>query len=265
MKRRLRELVDEGRKLLICVVHLPPLPGSPTYNFDMDNIVNFALESAKNAEEGGADAVIIENFNDKPFLVKPPLETIIAMSIVVRDVVKEVSIPVGVNLLRNACTEATLIASLTNADFIRCNAYCEPVICPEGILMPEAGNVHRVMKSLGRKVEILADLRVKHGVSIYDVDVEDLVKDYAERCIPDFIIVTGSRTGKAPEPEFVNKILNISPIPVLVGSGITLENVKMYLNAHGYIVGTYVKDSRGLVDKNKVSKLRYEIDRLYKC
>ncbi len=258
----LRDIVEKGRKLLICVIHLPPLPGSPEYCSNFEYIIDFALRSSKNAEEGGADGVIIENFNDKPFLKVPPFETLVSISIIVREVAKTLSIPVGVNILRNACTEAAIIASLTGAKFIRCNAYCEPIICPEGIIEPEAGRVLRALRSLNTRVEVLADLRVKHAVSLYSQNIEDLVEEYYDRCRADFIIITGSRTGKPPSVEFLDNIVKISKIPILVGSGININNVKHYRSAHGYIVGTYVKDSRGMIDIEKVKALRREIDLL---
>ena len=75
----------------IAVIHLLPLPGSPRWGEDLDKVVVAALDDARACEDGGADAVIIENFGDVPFSkgAVPP-ETIAAMAVVgatVRDAV----------------------------------------------------------------------------------------------------------------------------------------------------------------------------------
>ena len=259
--RMLRDIA-ERRRLLICVVHLPPLPGSARYGGDLEEIVDFAVKCARNAEDGGADAVIVENFNDNPFLKKPSLETLIAMSVIVREVVKNVSICVGVNVLRNACSEAVCIASICGASFIRCNAYCQPVTCPEGIVEPEAGHVWRTMRSLGRRIEVLADINVKHAYPLYSPDPEDLVHDCVDRCLADFLVITGTRKGHPPDPNAVCNICRISSVPVLVGSGVNPSNIVLYKCAKGIIVGTYIKDERGIIDPRRVERIRRELDSL---
>ncbi len=250
----------QRRKILICVVHLPPLPGSPRWGPDTDivDIIDFAVRSAREAEEGGADGVIIENFNDNPFAkrVRNPV-TIAAMTTVVREVVRDLSIPVGVNLLRNSCTEALAIAYASGASLVRCNVYCETAVCPEGIIEPVAHEVVKLRTYLRAQVEIFADILVKHASPLHRLDLADLVEDYCERCLADAIIVTGRRTGKAPDPELLRVITTYSKVPVLVGSGVTPTNIRQYSAAHGFIVGTYVKDPRtGIIDRSKVEELK---------
>ncbi|NPA99847.1 MAG: BtpA/SgcQ family protein [Crenarchaeota archaeon] len=257
----LREIAEKKR-LLICVIHLPPLPGSARYGGDFESVIDFAVKCAKNAEKGGADGVIVENFNDNPFLKKPDLITIIAMSVIVREIVKNVSIHVGVNILRNACREAVYVASLCGASFIRCNAYCQPITCPEGIVEPEAAHVWRAMKESGKRVEVLADINVKHASPLYYPHIEDLVRDCVERCLADFLIITGSRTGQPPDPGEVCNICKIADVPVLVGSGVNPSNIGLYKCARGIIVGTYVKDERGMIDTGRVERIRRELDML---
>jgi Predicted TIM-barrel enzyme len=48
-------------KVVICVLHLKPLPGSPLFE-NMNSVIESALKDAKAIEEGGADALIVENF-----------------------------------------------------------------------------------------------------------------------------------------------------------------------------------------------------------
>lgn len=259
----LRELVEKGRRLLLCVIHLPPLPGSPRWSGSVEELVDFAVRNARRVEEGGADGIILENFHDNPFPQDDvPDETLVAMSVIVREVSRSVSVPVGVNLLRSACREAAIVAALCGASFIRCNAYCETISCPEGIIQPQAREVQMVFKNLGKRVEVLADVFVKHASPLHSMSIRDVVENCVERCLADFIVVTGRKTGEAPEPELFQEVLKYSRAPVLVGSGTCPENVRLYRGCAGVIVGTYIKDERGEVDPRKVRNMRSALDQI---
>jgi len=47
-------------KLLIGVVHLKPLPGSPRFAGNLESIIDFAVADARAYERGGVDAIIAE-------------------------------------------------------------------------------------------------------------------------------------------------------------------------------------------------------------
>lgn len=255
----MRLTFHKARPLIIGVIHLPALPGSPNFklteNF-MSELIDFTIRNSKRLEEGGVDGIILENYHDYPFSKRVnDVKTISAIAIITHEVVKEVSIPVGINLLRNSCPEAAVIALTAGASFIRCNAFCEVIVCPEGIIEPCAREVYEVFRYFDRKVQVLADILVKHASPLHSMSIEDLIRDYEERCLADAIIVTGERTGKAPNPKVVAQILKVSRLPVLVGSGITPENVHLYKSVSGYIVGTYLKNNKGEIELEKVKKL----------
>ncbi|WP_069807731.1 BtpA/SgcQ family protein [Vulcanisaeta thermophila] len=252
----------DDRPTLIGVVHLPPLPGSPRYSgVDINTLVDFAVRNARALEEAGFDAVILENFNDYPFRPRVrEVETIAAMSIITREVVRDVTIPVGINLLRNSGPEAAAIAIVTGASFIRSNAFCETIVSPEGIIEPVAREVIEVMNRLSAKVMVLADVFVKHASPLHRMTLEDVARDCVERALADAIVVTGPRTGEAPDPLLVRRAVKAVNAKVLVGSGVNPSNVNDYKDAHGFIVGTYIKDEEGQVDiakaRNMVSAVR---------
>jgi len=58
-------------KVFIGVVHLSPLPGSPRWSGSMEGVLTRAQEDALALAEGGADAVVVENFGDAPFSTGP--------------------------------------------------------------------------------------------------------------------------------------------------------------------------------------------------
>ena len=58
------------KKPVIGVIHLMPLPGSPRYSGGFEDVFERAFNDAKSYVEGGVDAVIVENFGDKPFAIR---------------------------------------------------------------------------------------------------------------------------------------------------------------------------------------------------
>ena len=53
-------------RVLIGVVHLLPLPGSPRWKGDMDVVLSQARSDAEALARGGCHGVIVENFGDAP-------------------------------------------------------------------------------------------------------------------------------------------------------------------------------------------------------
>jgi len=256
----------EDRPTLIGVIHLPPLPGSIRYGgLDISTIIDFAVRNARVLDEAGFDGVILENFNDYPFKtrVRNP-ETIASMAVIAREVVKTVTIPVGINLLRNSGPEAAAVAIVVGASFIRSNAYCEAVVSAEGILEPVAREVMETMTRLNSKITVLADVFVKHGSPLHRMTIEDVAKDCVERDLADALVVTGPRTGEPPDPLLVRRVVKAVSAKVLVGSGITPNNVNDYKDAHGFIVGTYLKDEEGQIDSVKARQLVSAVKQLGK-
>src|SRR5438874_2639647 len=95
-------LLRAKRKLLIGVVHLKPLPGSPRWAGNLEALIDFAVADARAYERGGVDAIITENFGDAPFTkgaVAP--ETLTAMTAAGRAIRAAVKVPIGFNVLRN--------------------------------------------------------------------------------------------------------------------------------------------------------------------
>ena len=129
---------------LIGMVHMLPTPLTPKSSaiggneqkggWDLDTVLKKAVEDARILAENGADGIMVENYNDTPFYPdEVPAHTISAMSIVVREVIRETGLPVGVNILRNACAQALGVASVAGASFIRCNVLTGVMITNEGI------------------------------------------------------------------------------------------------------------------------------------
>jgi membrane complex biogenesis BtpA family protein len=232
-----RDLFDE--KPLIGMIHLPALPGSPNSSMNVDSLVEYALNEAKKLEEAGLDGAIVENIGDTPLLKSAlPPYSVAAMSVIVREVVRNSKMKIGVNMLRNACVEALSVAHVTGASFIRCNILIGAYATDQGIIEGCASELLRVKTYLGSKVLVFGDVHVKHSYPIFNVEIEYAAADLAERGGADAVIVSGPRSPIPPSVEKVKRVKGAVNKPVLVGSGISLSNVeKYYTVADGLILG----------------------------
>ena len=185
---------------LIGMIHLPALPGSPRAELDLDRLVAFALDEAAILEGAGLDGAIVENVGDAPFFREhvPPITTA-AMAVIVREVRRATSMKIGVNILRNACEEALAIASVTGADFIRCNVVIGAYVTDQGIIQGCAAELARLRVSLDRDIAVLGDVHVKHSAPLFDVPIEDAAADLAERGGADVVIVSGARSPRSAQ------------------------------------------------------------------
>ncbi len=226
-------------KPLIGMIHLPALPGAPRNTLTLDQIVGFALDEARILEAAGLDGCIVENVGDAPFFrdhVEPI--TTAAMAVVVREVRRATQMKIGVNILRNACEEALAIASVTGADFIRCNVVIGAYVTDQGIIQGCAAELARLRATLDRDVAVLGDVHVKHSAPLFDVPIEDAAADLAERGGADAVIVSGARSPDPPTYERVAAVRGAVDVPVMIGSGVGLDNVReFYERSDGVLIG----------------------------
>ncbi|HET7036690.1 MAG TPA: BtpA/SgcQ family protein [Thermomicrobiaceae bacterium] len=247
---------------IVGVVHLPALPGSPRAGLSLDAIIASALRDARAYAEGGASALIVENFHDVPFRkeqVEPPV--IAAMTLAVRAVRQAVALPLGVNVLRNDAGAALAIAAVTGAAFIRVNIHSGALVTDQGIIQTLADDTLRQRRALGaEQVAIWADVLVKHASPLGPIAIEDAADDLIQRELADAVIVTGRATGRPADPEELSRLRAAFPaFPLYVGSGVTAESIADYLPAaSGFIVGTWVKEGGHIerpVDPARVARL----------
>ena len=243
------ETIFTNKKPIIGMVHLGPLPGSALYDrhkLGMDKILEKAVEEAKILEAAGVDGVQVENIWDIPFQKADQVssECIAALAVAVAAVSKSVSIPVGVNCHFNAAEAALSCAIAGNAKWIRVFEWCNAFVSQVGFVDSIGAKVARKRTFLdARDIVTMCDANVKHGSHfiISDRSISEQAHDIEQQG-GDVVIVTGFETGMAPTAEKVREIKNAVSIPVILGSGVTLENAKVLLGeADGAIVGSWFK------------------------
>ncbi len=227
-------------KPLIGMLHLPPLAGSVGYRrTGTKPIVDAALRDLYALESGGVDAIFVENLSDAPYAKTAPVETVAMMATVVHTLMERAHLPIGVNVLRNDGLAALAIAAATGASFVRVNVFCGVAFTDQGMVEGQARDLHWLKRDLGTDTLLLADIHVKHAAHL--TSLEEAALD-AERNHPDALIVSGIGTGRRTSPDDLQAVKAVTSLPVLIGSGVRIDNVATYREADGFIVGTVLKE-----------------------
>ncbi len=234
-------------KVVIGVVHCPALPGSPGHGGGpIEDIYDRALGDAEAYVVGGVHGLIIENHGDIPFLKPADIgpETAAHMAVITDRVRRACGVPLGLNVLANGAIPALAIARAGGAGFVRVNQWANAYVANEGIIEGEAAKALRYRSAIrAGEVKIFADTHVKHGAHaiVADRSITELTRDVAF-FHADAVIATGQRTGDTATMEEIDTVRSATDLPVLVGSGVTKDNVAAILaRIDGVIVASSLK------------------------
>jgi membrane complex biogenesis BtpA family protein len=245
-------------KPLIGMLHLRPLAGSVGYaRRGTQPILDVALRDLYALESGGVDAVFVENLGDAPFAKTAPVETVAMMASIISRLNERAHVPVGVNVLRNDGMAALAIAASSGASFIRVNVFCGTAFTDQGIVEGQARSLHRLQHELGTDTLIFADVHVKHAAHL--TSLEEAALD-AARNRPDALIVSGIATGRRTAPDDLQVVKKVVSLPVLIGSGVRIDNVATYREADGFIVGTALKEDGRIDAPVDVERVKAMVD-----
>jgi len=248
-------------KAVIGMVHLRALPGSPRWAGSMQAVVQAALEDARALADGGVDALLVENYGDVPFTTgRVDSATVAGMAVVIGEIKRAVTLPVGVNVLKSDALSALAVAAAAGGRFVRVNVHVGAVVADQGILESGAYDSLRYRRLLGLDIRILADVQAKHGMPLAPIPLEQEARDCVSRGLADGLVVSGAATGEPTPMNDLKRVRGAVPhVPLLVGSGATPETAAALLSiADGLIVGTAVKRDGILanpVDPGRVRRL----------
>jgi hypothetical protein len=234
------------RKPVVGVIQVGALPGTPASTLGVEALTELAVREAAAYRDGGVDGLMVENMHDVPYLrgsVGP--EVVAAMAVVARAVKSEARLPVGVQILAGANVEALAVAHAAGLDYVRVEAYAFAHVADEGLIQSSAAELLRFRKKIGADgVRVWADVKKKHSSHAITADVS-----LGETCAAvefmrgDAVIVSGSATGEPPRADDAREAKSHCRLPVLLGSGVSPENVaEFYDAADGFIVGSYFKE-----------------------
>jgi membrane complex biogenesis BtpA family protein len=163
---------------------------------------------------------------------------------------------IGLQILAGANFAAMAVAHACGAAFVRVEGYVFAHVADEGLIESTAGELMRYRRAIGAGgIRVFADIKKKHSAHAITIDV-DLAETAraAEFFQADGVIVSGAATGSPADPEEVRAAAEAANIPVLVGSGVTPQNMACFAAADGLIVGSSVKE--GGIWRNRLDEMR---------
>jgi len=246
-------------KFLAAMIAVLPLPGSPLYDGDDQKVIDQAVSDLEHYKKAGVDSILLENDHDLPY-IQPPLDEkgIALMTRIAREVRDRFDGPVGIQMLEAANITSLEIAAEADLDYIRVEAFVFAHVGGSGIINGSAGKILRRRKELSaERIKVFADVKKKHGSHslTIDLDIKDEIMQ-AEFFLADGVIVTSQFTGINPDKGDLVKAKSVTKLPVLIGSGMTADNIQDYLPlADGFIVGSYFRKNAKFLEKLEPERL----------
>lgn len=258
-------------KTIIGMVHVGALTGTPLNSRKIDAIIAEAVRETMIYVQCGVDAVMIENMHDRPYLnrIAGP-EIVASMTAIASEIRRVFQIPLGIQILAGANKEALAVAVAARLDFIRAEGFVFGHLADEGLMNSDAGELLRYRKQINAEhIDIFTDIKKKHSSHAVssDISIAEMAKA-AEFFLSDGVIVTGKHTGQKALIDDVKNVKDAVKIPVIIGSGITSENIHEYWDfADAFIVGSSAKKEgnwENEVDINHVHELMNVAEELRK-
>ena len=246
-------------KFLAAMIAVLPLPGSPLYDGDDQRVIDQALSDLEHYKTAGVDSILLENDHDLPY-IQPPLDErgIGLMTEIAKDVRQRFDGPIGIQMLEAANITSLEIAAEADLDYIRVEAFVFAHVGGSGVINGSAGKILRRRKELkAEHIKVFADVKKKHGSHslTIDLDIKDEIMQ-AEFFLADGVIVTSQFTGINPDKDDLLKAKSATKLPVLIGSGMTPENIRDYFPlADGFIVGSCFRKDGKFLEKLEPERL----------
>jgi len=231
-------------KPVIGMVHLPALPGSPLYDAarGREGILEWARRDLHALQDGGIDAVMFCNENDRPYTLRADLVTVATMAAVVGQLRAEIRVPFGIDILWDPIA-ALAVAQATGALFVR-EVFTGVYASDMGLWSPSAGEALRYRRAIGaEKVRILFNINAEFAAPLGNRPLAEVARSVAFSSLPDGICVSGPMTGMPVRAEDLRAVKEaVGSLPVFINTGAKHENIADLLPyADGVIVGSSLK------------------------
>jgi membrane complex biogenesis BtpA family protein len=231
-------------KPVIAMCHLDALPGDPSYDPDkgLERVLENARKNLRALQEGGVDAVMFSNESSLPYLTKVEPITYVTMARIIGEVMSEIKVPHGVNVLWDPLATIDL-AVATAARFVR-EIFSGVYASDFGLWNTNAGEVVRHQHRIhGGKVKLLFNIVPEAAVYLGNRGLADIARSTVFNDRPDALCVSGLTAGVPSSAEALKLVKAAVPnTPVFANTGVRLENIEEQLSvADGAVVGTTFK------------------------
>jgi hypothetical protein len=258
------------KKPIIGMCHLNALPGDPHYDAaaGMRAVADWARKDLLALQNGGVDAIMFSNEFSLPYLTKVETITAAAMARVIGEVMADIRVPFGVNVLWDPYRSLDLAAA-TGARFIReimSGVYASDF----GLWDTNTGAVarHRHHISAG-DVKLLFNIVPEAAAYLAKRDIVEVARTTVFNHRPDALCVSGLTAGSQTDAQILKQVKDAVPDTVVfANTGVRLNNVEEQLSiADGAVVGTtFKKDGvfENHVDENRVKEFMNVVRKIRK-
>ena len=231
-------------KPIIAMCHLQAMPGDPGFDKSggMKKVVEAARKELNALQEGGVDGVMFSNEFSLPYLLKVKTETTAAMARIIGELMSEISIPYGVNVLWDPYASLDLAAAV-DGKFVR-EIFSGVYASDFGLWNTNCGEVVRHQHAIGAEnVKLLFNIVPEAARYLADRDVAEIARSTVFNHLPDALCVSGLTAGTVTDADVLNRVKNSVPNTVVfANTGVRLENVEEQLSiADGAVVATTFK------------------------
>src|SRR5262245_21210090 len=253
------------KKPVIAMAHIGALPGTPLYDAagGVDNLVASVLKDVEKLQDGGVDAIMFGNENDRPYVFEAPVEGIAAMTAVVQAVKPSLKVPFGVNYLWDP-KASVAIGAATGARFVR-EIFTGLFASDMGLWEPDCAGAARLRRNLGRTdMKLLFNINAEFAHSLDGRPIELRAKSAVFSSLADAILVSGPLTGEPAAQSDLRKVREtVKDVPLFANTGVNIDNVADVLSvADGIVIGTHFKingNTWNEVDGNRVKRFMNKV------
>jgi membrane complex biogenesis BtpA family protein len=257
------------KKVVIGMVHLLPLPGTPYYEEgNVEKSLDKAVADATALYEGGADGCLIQTVDRVyPAGDEADYARVAAMAAIVRAVASATGpeFQIGVQILWNALKASAAVAKVCGGSFLRCTALVGATLTPAGIAQGNSLEFHAYRSNLGaQNIKLIAEVESMHfkwlGGGKSTAEVARLAASAGAHA------VEVAHPDEATNARLVRDIKQAFPnLPVILGGHTNHENVARRLaQADGAFVGSCFETEGwgGRIDIDRVRQYVEIVSRL---
>jgi membrane complex biogenesis BtpA family protein len=231
-------------KPVIAMAHLPALPGTPRYNHKtgIEGIVEHVRQDVRYLLEGGVDAILFCNEDDRPYTFQANFESVAVMSRVVSEL-RPPDRPFGVDFLWDAKAPLA-VAKATGASFIR-EVITGVYESDMGLWTPDAGALYRYRRQIdAESVKIFANITPEFASPLGNRSIYQRAKSAVISSLVDAILIAGPMAGAEPDIAALKKAKDAvgDSTPVFLNTGARVDNIQAFFSvADAVIVGSSLK------------------------
>ena len=236
--------VFNTNKPIIAMCHLQPLPGDPNYvkTLGMTKVVEAARKDLLALQDGGVDGVMFSNEFSLPYLLKVEPVTIAAMGRIIGELMQEIRIPLGVNVLWDPYASLDLAVAV-GAKFVR-EIFSGVYASDFGLWNTNCGEIVRHQHAIGAEdVKLLFNIVPEAAVYLAARSITDIARSTVFNHLPDALCVSGLTAGVETDTATLKKVKDTVPDTLIfANTGVNINNVEEQLSiADGAVVATTFK------------------------